>query len=200
MCSAELASEPVHKSSCSQNSQLSQVNRPHIKLSPVLSDGKNKKKKDKKLLYLLKTLSFFFHTLSFNIHFNIALHRNIEPLPSTLLSRQVFSWCKVNYISVSFPFCGCCLTPSTKLNTRSGCPLYNLASNSKDFPESLAKLLGMIFLYFGTPLTCCRYLFSSSSSSFFLFQTTLSHSTCTAGQFVRLLLSLLCQYETVLPL
>lgn len=77
-----------------------------------------------------------------------------------LLSRQCFSWCKVNYVSVSFPFCGCCLTQSTKLNTRSGCPLYNLASNSKVFPESLAKLLGMIFLYFGTLLTCCRYLFS----------------------------------------
>lgn len=116
-------------------------------------------------------------TLSFNIHFNIALPPCIEPLPSTLIffffCRHCSSWCKVNYVSVSFPFCGCCLTPSTKLNTRSGCPLYNLASNSKDFPESFAKLLGMIFLYFGTSLTCCRYLFS-------FFQMALSHSVCTS--------------------
>lgn len=71
-----------------------------------------------------------------------------------------FSGCKVNLVSLSSRFCCCCLTRSPKLNTRSGCPLYNLASNSKDFHESVAKLLGMIFLYFGTPLTCCRYLFS----------------------------------------
>lgn len=85
--------------------------------------------------------------------------------PTPCLARR-FSWCKVNYVSVSFSFCGCCLTRATKVNTRSGCPLYNLASNSKDFPESLAKLLRIIFLYFGTPLTCCRYLFSLFCSFF----------------------------------
>lgn len=85
-----------------------------------------------------------------------------------ILSCQCFSWCGVTYASVSFPFCGCCLTRSTKPNTHSGCPLYNLASNSKDFLESSAKLLGMIFLYFGTLLTCCRYLLSFFLSFLFL--------------------------------
>lgn len=92
----------------------------------------------------------------------------LKHCPPTPCLARLFSWCKVNYVSVSFSFCGCCLTRATKVNTRSGCPLYNLASNSKDFPESLAKLLRIIFLYFGTPLTCCRYLFSLFCSFSFL--------------------------------
>lgn len=109
-----------------------------------------KKRKEKRFfhwLYLLKTTF---------IHPCIELNHWLPP-PCLANVFPVARWIRFLYL----PFCGCCLTPSTKLNTRSGCPLYNLASNSKDFPESLAKLLGMIFLYFGTLLTCCRYLFSS---------------------------------------
>lgn len=73
-----------------------------------------------------------------------------------LLSCQICL--KVNYVSVSSLFC--CLTPSNKLNIHSGCPPRNLTSNSKDFRESIRKLRGIIFLYFGRLLTCSRYLFS----------------------------------------
>lgn len=36
---------------------------------------------------------------------------------------------------------------STKLNTDSGCPLDDLATNSRDFLESVAKLLGIVSLF-----------------------------------------------------
>lgn len=104
-------------------------------------------------------------------------------LLSSLLSHQTFHWGEVNYISeFLFPLFACCLTRATKLNTRPGCPQRNLASNSKDFSESLAKLLGIIFLYFGALVTCCRYLFS-----FFLFfqpYTTLFHSSPFSAQMI----------------
>lgn len=105
----------------------------------------------------------------FNILFSISPLR-AATLLSGLLSRQTFHWEEVNYVSeFLFPLWACCLTGATKLNTRSGCPQRNLASNSKDFPESFAKLLGIIFLYFGAPVTCCRYLFSLLLFFFFYF-------------------------------
>lgn len=147
-------------------------------------------KKIKSCFICWKHFSSPYHSIFTPIlHFTPVLNRCLPPL----LSRQCFFWCKVNYVSVSFPFCGCCLTRSTKLNTRSGCPLYNLASNSKDFPESLAKLLGMIFLYFGTPLTCCRYLV------FLFLNDVITRNVHYCGQFVRLV-SPLCQSETFVPL
>lgn len=152
MCSAELASEPVHKSSCSQSSQLSQVNHSQIKLSPVLWDRDwwKKNKRIKSCFICWKLFSSSYHSIFTSIlHFTSVLN---HCLPSVCLTSVIPDprWIKFLYL----PFCGCCLTHCTKLNTRSGCPPYNLATNSKDFPESLAKLLGMIFLYFGTPLTC----------------------------------------------
>lgn len=163
-------------------------------ISSFLREKKDNKIKKEICIICWKHFSSPYRSIFTSVlHFTPVLKRCLPPL---CLAR-LFHWCKVNYVSVSFPFCGCCLTRATKLNTRSGCPLYNLASNSKDFPESLAKLLGIIFLYFGTPLTCCRYLFSLFFFFFFL-QMTLSLSMCiTADSLFRLVLSPVYQHETV---
>lgn len=142
MCSAELTRQPAHKSSCSLNGQLSQVHYSYNKLFLETSDRKE---------------TFFLKVALFIAKPKNALYFYTKACHSTFFSpaRSVLKWIKFLYLLYSVVWLS-----STKLNIHSGCPPRNLTSYSKDFRESIRKLQGTIFLYFGTLLTCSRYLFS----------------------------------------